>query len=58
MGEHLEDSIGGIQDLTVENMEIPHEDVHDLAEWCNVEEGVDRGLEDSSESHSMHVLTN
>ena len=44
-----------IQDLTLEDSEILHEDLEDLTKRRDIKESIDRGQQDSSERRSVHI---
>ena len=55
MGTHLKHLVRAVENLTVEDIEVIHEDLDDFAEWRDVEEDIDGGEQNSSQSHFVHV---
>ena len=55
VGAHLKHLIRAVEDLTVEDIQVIHEDLDDLAERRDIEEDIDGGEQDSSERHSVHI---
>jgi len=47
-----------VSDSTIENSEVSSEDLHNLANWSDIVEKVDRSTQDTVQSFSVNTISN